>query len=513
MEAILKYELDDFEIEYEVLPITDTEIDSRKCENNLQIENIDARLADIDEKIEKLNVDINKLTNHADGLDYTIAVASGVLTGLIDSFFVGETEIDQKKIQEMLEKKYHTANDSAYKHKDKDGHWTSSAMYHRLDDLAHHPTLAGLIASILVRYFRLVIFVDGSDGKSHVFFADTSSSDVLAKEKEELMKAWLGAVIGGICLWLANVAEKKYVEKNDEEMPEPLRKMVKFVCATPMVIEILKVADVWIGHMMSDVSTSQGIPGIFLSLLKEISALPGLKKTNLPVYVDSLYGKGELNLAEWGGVAFVAAKKQAMPVLINEALVRGFYFVRHLVMEYKNANGWKNLDWKKTIPFGNRTVERMMTISTGTLVAVDIADAAIRSATNPNSISAPTFVANMILRVNFVGIGRFAIAVATDVSMGVKLKKAHKERIAVTNEKINLLGAKTYYKVSNMWITAEETGISIEEAMESMKVAIIESANAIKDIDEAFITIDESLENIAKNDKEFAQELLDILEW
>ena len=60
----------------------------------------------------------------------------GIISGIVDSLFVGETEIDKDKIQELLENKYHTANDSGYKHKDADGHWTSSAMYHRLDDLA-----------------------------------------------------------------------------------------------------------------------------------------------------------------------------------------------------------------------------------------------------------------------------------------------------------------------------------------------------------------------------------------
>ena len=79
-----------------------------------------------------------------------------------------------EKIQKILEEKYHTAHDSGYKHKTEGDHWIDSAMFHRLDDLAHHPTLLGLVASILSRYLRLVIFIDGTDGKPHVFYTNTN---------------------------------------------------------------------------------------------------------------------------------------------------------------------------------------------------------------------------------------------------------------------------------------------------------------------------------------------------
>jgi hypothetical protein len=202
--------------------------------------------------------------------------------------------------------------------------------------------------------------------------------------------------------------------------------------------------------MMSDVSTSQGIPSVFLSLLKEISVLPILRDTNLPVYVDRLYRKGENNLSEWGGVVFVAAKKQAMPVLINEAIVRGFYFIRRMIMEYQEHENLKDMDWEKVIPFGNRTVERMMTISCGTFTAIDLADAAIRSAIDKTSVDPATFFKNMILRVNFVGVGRLAIAIVTDVGMGIKKSQKEYERGRVLNEMIYLSRVKVYYREADL---------------------------------------------------------------
>ena len=55
---------------------------------------LDARLDEIDSKISDLDISIDKLTNDADKLDYIVAVASGVIAGLIDSFFVGETVLE-----------------------------------------------------------------------------------------------------------------------------------------------------------------------------------------------------------------------------------------------------------------------------------------------------------------------------------------------------------------------------------------------------------------------------------
>jgi len=490
-------------VEFEVLPPVDIS-DTRKLEIYKGLADIDERLDFISARVAELNSEIDTLTNHADGLDYAVAVISGIISGLVDSFFVGETEIDKEKIQELLEKKYHTANDSGYKHKDADGHWTSSAMYHRLDDLAHHPSIAGLIASILVRYFRLVVFIDGSDGKPHIFFADTSSPEVTALEKKEQIKAWIGAIIGGLCIWLSNLAIKKIEENNCEELPEPLKKLIKVIGASPLILEILKTVDVWVGHMMSDVSTSQGIPGIFLSLLKEISVLPIIRDTDFRVWVDGLYNKGNMNLSEWGGVVFTAAKKQLLPVLINEALVRSFFFIRHLAEELKDKKDFKQVNWNNVIPFKNRTIVRMMSISTGTLTAVDVADAVIRSG---------GFNASCILRINFVGVGRFAIALGTDVAMGIKKNKKENERMTLRSEELNLLNAKVFYKQADMWIEAENTEKAIQEAYQSMETAVIEFSDTWEEIKSGSESRNRSADAIRENNKDFANELLDTLEW
>lgn len=488
-------------VEFEILSPIDF-ANEREVEIYKGLSSIDERLDIITSRVDELNSEIDSLTNHADGLDYAVSVISGIISGIIDSLFVGEIEMDKDKIQELLEKKYHTANDSGYKHKDTDGHWTSSPMYHRLDDLAHHPSIAGLVASILVRYFRLVVFVDGSDGKPHIFFADTSSPEVTVLEKKEQMKAWIGAIIGGLCTWLSNLAIQKYEEANSKKMPEPLKKMIKVVGASPLILEVLKTVDVWIGHMMSDVSTSQGIPGIFLSLLKEISVLPIFRNTDFRVWVDHLYYKGDMNLSDWGGVVFTATKKQSLPILINEALVRCFFFVRHLAEELKDKKDFQQVNWNNTIPFKNRTVARMLTISTSTFMAFDVIDAAIRSG---------GFNANCILRINFVGIGRCAIAVGTDIGMGLKKSRKENERLELKGEQLKLLNAKLFYKQAGAWIEAERTAEALNEVYVIMEKTATEFTETWNEIIEGSERRGVYISKIRENNKSLAEGLLESL--
>lgn len=53
-----------------------------------EILDVDEKLALIEDEIAELNTDIGRLTNHADGIDYTNAVSSGIVSGIVDSIFV-----------------------------------------------------------------------------------------------------------------------------------------------------------------------------------------------------------------------------------------------------------------------------------------------------------------------------------------------------------------------------------------------------------------------------------------
>lgn len=537
MESIinLRETCDDFAVEFEVLPALDLKVitDERRKEILENLVSLDAIIAENRKSIDLMNEDIQKLTNSADGFDYMVSVASGVITGLIDSFFVGEfdfkkaKEKSNKQVNNMvmkyaklrgykgdrlagavdfLEKKFPVAQDNIWSGK---GIGVGTKNHH-LADLAHHPTLLGLAAAIAVQFFRMGIFVN-RDGQWHFEFVDT--------DPKELLKIWMPVIISGLLNWLVYMVEAHYEDKMDEEIPKPIHTIVKMLANAPMAIEILKVADNWVGHLFSDMGGSKstagggmGIPGLFISLLQEIAGLPFLKDTGLPQLVNDLYVKQKIDMRAELAVLNELGR-QAVPVIIGEILVRGFYFVRHLINEIKIHESLRDICWNNVIPFGNRTIARMMTISSGTFMAVDLADAAIRSATNSMSVTLPTFFANMALRVNFVGVGRFAVAVGTDVGMGIKRSKLRNERIKLYNEQIFLCDAKVFYKQADMWISAESAEKTIEEAYGMMEKTTVVLVESMQEIESNMKKISEYIPEIEKKNKGLLDEMDDILTW
>ena len=276
----------------------------------------------------------------------------------------------------------------------------------------------------------------------------------------------------------------------------------------------------WFGHLVSDMAGSKqtagggmGIPGLFLSLLKELSSLPYIRETNLPKIVSGWYSKDKIDMrAELAIVEY--AGRQAIPVILNECIVRTFFFVRHLIDEKKNAGEWKNVNWNNVVPWGNRTINRMLTIATGTFTTVDVADAAIRSVIkNGGNVYNPKLYADFVLRVNFVGLGRFAIAVGTDIYMGTKREKLRRERMFRQSEQLLLGTTKVFYKQADMWISAKETS----EAIDKMEEAAISSVEYMKDsiveISSCLDRMSNYKQGIESNNPKLLTQISDILKY
>lgn len=476
------------EVEYEILPhpefLGTGTVDSIEREQSL-----------IDDKIESLNSEIEMLTNDADSMDYIVSACSGVVAGLVDSFFVGEWNLDiasaHKKVNNFimdyakrkgykgerlkdaisfLERKFAVAQDDIWS-----GKGISSANLHHLEDIAHHPTLAGLVAAIIVTFFRTAFFVN-KQGKWHpVFVPATKKEGSIAKA---LVKAWVPIVISGALRWLVNIAESKYVDKVGHEIPKPIRKLLITLSYSPAVIDILKVSSDWFGHLVSDMGGSKstpgggkGVVGIFLALLKELSSLSPLNRTKLPEFVSDLYSKKGVDM-RYEIAALNMVGKQSLPVLVNESIVRTFYFVRHLLIEKENKE-WSAVNWSKVVPWGNRTIVRMITISSGVFCAFDVTDAAIRSAIkNGGNIYNPKLYTDFVLRLNFVGIGRFCLAVGADIGMGIKRSKVIQERQHVMNQWLILQNAKIYSCQAGMWKEAANAETAIEELHKATEIAV-----------------------------------------
>lgn len=530
---------DDFEVEFEVLSPEDIHniSDERLKKIAEGLKDIDSQSEVMLQRVNELNTDIDQLTNHADGVDYAIAVTCGIITGIFDALIVGEWDFENAKAisnKEMnkrvidfakkdpkyaeflqkrttnndenrlsnaitfLENKYKLPGDGAYKlYKD----MGVTDHTHHLDDFCHHPTLVGLVCCILVQFTGNATYRSSSGAVIKVPVEVNQYGNFTSQH------TW-GKFFSGIINWFFNVAKNRK------------------------------------GHLLSDVAGSSGsagkghegagLPGSFLATAKELASLPCFKDTNLAENLRKAYqngigeGKAQLDLGAFNSLFQGASskadmrtemavkhemKRQAVPVIINELLVRGLYFIRRFIMQMRQKQTVAELDWKGVMPFRNRTIVRMLTIASGTFTAIDMADAAIRSAIKSGGFNAPAFLSNMILRVNFVGVGRFAMAVVTDVGMGIKRNQLRKERMKLYSELIFYTDAKVFYKQANMWISAENAGVAIEKAYEIMEASTVFFMESMRDIGDNLHKISEYVPEIEKKNEKLLEEINDVLMW
>jgi hypothetical protein len=507
----LKTTTDDFEVEFEIIPPVDilSETDPRQQKINKAKKQIENKLQLNDNKIEELNKEIDRLTNHADGIDYMVAVGSGILAGLVDSFWVGEFSLDRGKawgsdkvnslVKNIAKKTGYKGNDLAGSIEFLEGKYGAPSdsvtselgggLQHHLRDFAHHPTPVGLVFSMLTQF----------TGKA--YGTDTSGA-----------------------FKIVNVTNKLLIGKN---VPQ------KFLFGTIF----------WFFHMISDMAGSSanasagtGLPGPILSLLKEISSLPFFKKNDadnkeFSVWISKLFNGTLLAICDEAGKIIKPMRfdlraelgvvhelgRQALPVILNECIVRGFYFIRRFVQEIKEKkikqpSDLNLIEWKNCLPWKNRTIIRMLTISTGTFTACDLIDAAIRGGIKSGGNPA-LFAKEFILRVNFVGVGSFAVAVYSDVKMGIKRSSLRNKRIAIYNEQLHLANAKIFYMQAETWIAAEETEQTIREVFEMMDKTIILFVQSLKDIEDSINKIGDNVNRIEKKDPKFINEIRETLKW
>lgn len=356
--------------------------------------------------------------DEADKLDYIVAVSSGVLAGLIDLFYVGafsldrasewgKEQIDQvvKKVARIegcqgddlsdaiktLEKNHPLAADGGTNN-------FGGGLQHHLRDFSHHFSIGGLFFSIFTQFTGLVVGTD-------------KAGALLVIPVPESHRACIG--------------------KNFQE---------KIAFGTIG----------WFFHMVSDMAGSSGslmgatgIPGPLVSFMKELSALPFFKDSGdgdmgFRLWVTKLFNGALLaDHDESGKIIKDSVRKfdlrteigilgeagrQTIPVLINQCVVRGFYFCRRLAREIRDLDirGIEDLGRiapEDVLPWGTPAMRRMVTVSSGVFTGVDIADAAVRAIKSKDPIT-------FFLRVNYVGAATFVIACVVDVRATLEDKAA-----------------------------------------------------------------------------------------
>lgn len=364
-----------------------------------------------------LNSKIEMLSSKADKWDCLVALGSGIVCGIIDMFWVGEfslaegRDISSQKVDEIVKKipKMMGCESDDIKNcvkflEDKfpipsDGNTPDfgGGLQHHLRDFAHHPTIVGLVFSLLTQFTY----------KS--YGTDVSGNFIIV------------------------------------DVPQRSRIFIGENTSTKIINGTL----VWFFHLISDIAGSSstaglsggtGIPGPILSMAKEISVLPffkNLKKDGISISVllSKLFNgtllaehdeKGKiikdsvvkLDLRGEMGIA-IELGKQAIPVIANECIVQTFYIIKQLAQQIKQINvrsidDFKKIDIKKIFPVNSPTLTRMLTIATGVFTVLDVSEAVI---TNKYWVS-----------INYVGVGRFAIALGDEMVWALKRRNLREIR-------------------------------------------------------------------------------------
>lgn len=389
--------------------------------------NIDEALADAEldlssilTKIDENTRTLREITADCDHIDYILSACSGVLCGLVDIFLVGKPgespvgKITDKWFKDRtvdfakmcgwddtknnsalsaikyLEKKFKIPYDQTGAGDAGRRVFDLNPKNHHFKSLGHNPTLLGLFFSIIDQFANSSHFVTGSE------------------------------------LISLQEADGKWILQGNNSVS-------KIFCGFIN----------WFGHLVSDVSGSSGskgrgmgIPSPFWTWTNDIIALK--KKMKIPVSeFDKSINELALEIFMKGyDIRFQAA--QTIPVFINEMLVRTIYSIRRMVRYFnvvaKETRSFSLL-WEACEPFTNATVKRMLTVAHGTFCLVDAGDALARGFISGGG---NLNVAEFVMRLNIVGIGRFTISLYGEVTRGIQRDSLEEEMIILKREKLIL---------------------------------------------------------------------------
>ena len=369
----------------------------------------EAELSEIEDKIAETEETLRSLTPECDKTDYILAASSGALCGILDIFLVGKPgefpigditdkwfanrtkdfaklcKWDSSKDDSLqsaikyLEKKYKILYDQSVGGESFHKVSNMTPYNHHFKSLGHNPTLLGLFFSLYDQFTNSASFV--------------SNGELITLKNSE----------GKFELQGHNVSSKLFCG---------------FVN--------------WFGHLVSDMSGSStskgrgmGIPSPIWSWTNDIIAIKS--KLGIPASeFDKAINELAVEIFKKGYDArFQTA--QAIPVFVNEIIVRLFYSIRRLIQYFaitkRENRSFKGM-WSSCEPFSNATVKRMLTVAHGTFCLADLGDATIRSFAKGG---VPFNVKEYVLRLNVIGVGRFTISLYGEIRRSVERHGAGKE--------------------------------------------------------------------------------------
>lgn len=412
-----------------------------------------------------INIEFDDNVDKADKKDYLLAAACGVLTGslsvlwskkfdLSEAHKVGTDKADDMVVSvakamgykkedvegaiAFLEKKFPMAGDALTNE-------FGGGKQHHLRDFSHHPTPIGLICSIAMQF------------TGEGWGTDTQGNLIHVKITKEgfIGRTFADKVVFGTINWF---------------------------------FHLISDLDGSSGSVLNGSGKGTGIPGPILSLLKELSTLPIFRAVdenniNKPKifseYISKLFNgtlikneNGEpirFDLRTEMGIGHYIAD-QAKPVILNECLVRACYLVTRFIDEIRDknitsVNQLNELDPKNFLPLNSRSMKRMVTVSSGSFVAINVSGIAVKAAIKSKG-NTGLFCSEFFLSMNYVGIGRFVFACASDAEYIKEDVKGAYEKYAQERENIR----KNQYKFGYSFLSLNERQLRVLYSLKALAV-------------------------------------------
>lgn len=390
----------------------------------------------VDYAFDDIEFEFEKYVPKADRIDYAIAASCGVVSAALDILFVedfliehahswgkektedfvkaiakhktGYSGNDLAKAVEALEKKFPIPADELT---DKFG----GGNWHHLRDFGHHPTPIGLCFSILTQLTGYGFGTD-TDGR----FVSYRVSDNLRGSNvvEQITMGTIGWLFHMVSD-MAGSSGRIKMGKEGTGLPGPIVSLLKELSSLPIAKNIR------INHNSDDLELSKWISKLFNGTLLAQHDENGKIIPGTEIRFDLR--------TEMGIAAHLA--KSAVPVIVNECIVRAVYSFRRLFQEIKRQRIRKVSDLSTInpisfLPIKSRELSRMLTISSGTFMLIvtskDAATALVKSKGDKKQ-----FAAYFLLNVNYFGVFRFMFACKNDASyISEDIRKAYGDYVA-----------------------------------------------------------------------------------
>lgn len=391
---------------------------------------IDEAIAEAKQETESLQETVSSLQAlkpNCDKLDYALAASSGVLTGLIDAFFVGKpgesklgNVVDDWFAKSIvlfarlygwegggrdpfvsalvyLQNKFRVPYDQTCTNNEMCQFFKITAKDHHFKSLGHNPTLLGLFFSLWDQFHGQSDFV--SEG-ARITLHDVGDGYELSGH-DFLAKLFSGFIN-------------------------------------------------WFGHLLSDVAGSSGstqrgmgIPSQFWAWTNDIIAIKGHWNIAGNTFEKRL-NDFAFHLFKDEGLDYRFQTTQTIPVRLNGLLVKFFYTFRRTIKFLASDDG----SFKNALSnlFSSRhtvtpELTRMLTVAHGTFCVMDLGDAAIRSTRLESGFDGTEF----FLRLNIPGLNQFRISLWGEAKQNATVRKAKpvvetaSKESALVNDYLNAL--------------------------------------------------------------------------